>query len=100
MPQPGHWQYPPSKRRGRPAHDGRGVGAAVPPLATANFEYDLAPLAWGRNPFEGRLRLCEREDRVDFRAKLARVHQRGQLQQLLVVGFDNEVGRALPRLRS
>jgi len=70
------------------------------PLASANLEHDLAPLPAGRNPLERRPSLREREDRVDFRAKLACVHQRAQLQQLLVVGFDNEVGRALPRLRS
>src|SRR5262249_26165388 len=60
----------------------------------SNLEHDLAPLPGGRNPLERRPGLREREDRIDFRAKLARVHQGAQLQQLVAVGFDYEVRRA------
>src|SRR4051794_8046346 len=63
-------------------------------LASANLEHDLATLAAGRDSLERRLGLRERKDRVDLRAKLACVHERAQLQQLLVVGFDDEVDRA------
>src|SRR5262245_1806626 len=63
-------------------------------LVRGNLEHDLATLPAARDSLERRLRPREGEDRVDFRAKLPCVHQRTQLQQLLVVGLDDEVGRA------
>src|SRR5213075_2444659 len=63
-------------------------------LVSADLEHHLAPLPAGRDSLERRPGLGERKDRVDLRAKLACVHERSQLQQLLVVGFDDEVDRA------
>src|SRR5436190_5734216 len=65
-----------------------------PALVSAVLEHDLATLPAGRESLERRPGLRERKDRIDLRAKLARVHERCQLQQLLVVGFDDEIGRA------
>ena len=48
----------------------------------------------GARRLERRPDLRERENRVDLRAKLACIHERSQLQQLLLVGFDDEVDRA------
>src|SRR5205809_2158236 len=70
------------------------VTAATRRLVSANLEHDLATLPAGRDSLECRPGLRERKDRVDLRAKLACVHERSQLQQLLVVGFDDEVDRA------
>jgi hypothetical protein len=46
-------------------------------LAIADLEDDLAPLAADCDPFERRLRVREREDRVDRRAKLTHVRADG-----------------------
>src|SRR5215831_19936880 len=62
--------------------------------AIANLEHDLAALPAGRDSLERRRGLRERKNRVDLRAKLACVHERFQLQQLLAIGFDDEVERA------
>src|SRR5262249_46794626 len=63
-------------------------------LVSANVEHDLATLPAFRDSLERRPGLRERKNRVALRAKLACVHERSQLQQLLVVGFDDEVDRA------
>ncbi len=63
-------------------------------LVRGNLEHDLATLPAARDSLERGLSLRERKNRVDLRAKLACVHERSQLQQLLVVGFDDEVDRA------
>src|SRR5947208_14960080 len=63
-------------------------------LVSANLEHDLATLPAARDSLERRPGLGERKNRVDLRTKLACVHERSQLQQLLVVGFDGEVDRA------
>src|SRR6266536_3295376 len=70
------------------------VTAATRRLVSANLEHDLATLPAARDSLERRLGLRERKNRVDLRAKLACVHEQSQLQQLLVVGFDDEVDRA------
>src|SRR6266511_4084798 len=70
------------------------VTAATRRLVSANLEHDLATLPAARDSLERRQGLRERKNRVDLRAKLACVHERSQLQQLLVVGFDDEVDRA------
>src|SRR5438477_13081245 len=83
-------------------HDGRAefdtstaeVPAAPAGLVGANLEHDLATLPAGRDSLERRPGLRQRKNRVDLRAKLACLHERSQLQQLLVVGFDDEVDRA------
>src|SRR6059058_1123223 len=72
---------------------GRGHGRTRR-LVSANLEHDLAALPAARDSLERRPRLRERKDRVDLSAKLACVHERSQLQQLHVVGFDDEVDRA------
>src|SRR5215218_6674899 len=72
---------------------GRGHGRTRR-LVSANLEHDLATLPAGRDSLERRPGLRKRKNRVDLRAKLACVHERSQLQQLLVVGFDDEVDRA------
>src|SRR5919198_5856940 len=72
---------------------GRGHGRTRR-LVSANLEHDLATLPAARDSLECRPGIRERKDRVDLRAKLACVHERSQLQQLLVVGFDDEVDRA------
>ena len=64
------------------------VTAAPAGLVSANLEHDLATLPAARDSLERRPGLRERKNRVDLRAKLACVHERSQLQQLLVVGFD------------
>src|ERR1044072_4802241 len=63
-------------------------------LVSADLEHDIATLPAASDSLECRPGLGERKNRVDLRAKLARVHERSQLQQLLVVGFDDEVDRA------
>ena len=60
---------------------------------SANLEHDLRA-SRGRDSLERRPGLRERKNRVDLRVKLACVHERSQLQQLLAVGFDDEVDRA------
>src|SRR5438876_8061242 len=72
---------------------GRGHGRTFR-LVSANLEHDLATLPAARDSLERRQGLRERKNRVDLRTKLACVHERSQLQQLLVVGFDDEVNRA------
>src|SRR4029453_17951232 len=72
---------------------GRGHGPTRR-LVSANLEHDLATLPAARDSLERRPGLGERKNRVDLRAKLACVHERSQLQQLPVVGFDDEVARA------
>src|SRR5215831_9172435 len=62
--------------------------------AIANLEHDLAALPAGRDSLERCRGLRERKNRVDLRAKLACVQERSQLEQLLVVWFDDEVERA------
>ena len=78
-------------------HHGRGHGRR---LVSADLDHNLPTFPVARDSLERRPGLRDRENRVDLRAKLAGVDECSQLQQLLVVGFDNEVGRALPRLRS
>src|SRR4051794_9829742 len=68
-------------------------------LIRADLEDHLATLAARRQSLERGPRRRERKDRVDLRAKLPRVHERCQLQQLLLVGLDDEVGRARHLLR-
>jgi hypothetical protein len=63
-------------------------------LVAANLQHDLAMLPAGRDSLERRRGLREWKDRVDFHAKLAGVHERRQLRQLLAVRFDDEVDRA------
>src|SRR5436190_22149717 len=63
-------------------------------LVRGNLEHDLATLPAARDSLERGPGLREGKNRVDLRAKLACVHERSQLQQLLVVGFDDEVDRA------
>src|SRR6266700_7048868 len=77
---------------------GRGHGRTRR-LVSANLEPDLATLPAARDSLERRPGLRERKDRVDLRAKLACIHERSQLQQLLAVGFDDEVDRARCLLR-
>src|SRR4029453_16201083 len=76
---------------------GRSIDGAVAlarRLVTANLQHDLATLPAARDSLERRQGLRERKNRVDLRAKLVCVRERSQLQQLLVVGFDDEVDRA------
>src|SRR5436190_12322136 len=83
-------------------HDGRAefdtstaeVPAAPAGLVGANLEHDLATLPAGRDSLERRPSLRQRKNRVDLGAKLACLHERSQLQQLLMVGLDDEVDRA------
>src|ERR671922_2397903 len=72
---------------------GRGHGRTRR-LVSANLEHDLATLPAARDSLERRPGLREPKKRVDLRAKLACIHERSQLQQLLAVGFDDEVDRA------
>ena len=71
-------------------HRGRGHGRTRRRVS-ANLEHDFATLPVARDSLERRPGLCQRKNRVDLRTKLVCVHQRFQLQQLLVVGFDDEV---------
>src|SRR5262249_37475207 len=79
-----------------PTSHGRGHARArrLVTSVSADLEHDLATLPAARESLERCPGLRERKNRVDLRAKLARVYERSQLQQLLVVGFDNEVDRA------
>src|SRR6266540_4174260 len=61
-----------------------GPGGRTCRLVSANLEHDLATLPAARDSLERRPGLRERKNRVDLRAKLACVHERSQLQQLLV----------------
>src|SRR5207247_5010283 len=70
------------------------VTGATRRLVSANLEHDLATLPAAPDSLERRPGLRERKNRVVLRAKLACVHERCQLRQLLVVGFDDEVDRA------
>src|SRR5215213_8869817 len=78
--------------RGHGGQCGRGHGRTCR-LVSADLEYDLATLPAASDSIERRRGPRERKDRVDLRAKLAYVHERSQLQQLRVVGFDDEVDR-------
>src|SRR5262245_28597594 len=72
----------------------QGERSFAPAATQRQLEHDLATLPAARDSLERRPGLRERIDRVDLRAQLACGHERRQLRQLLVVGFDDEVGRA------
>src|SRR6185436_2693468 len=63
-------------------------------LVSTNLEHDLATLPAARDSLERRPGLRERKNRVDLRSKRTCVHERSQLQQLIVVGLDDEIDRA------
>src|SRR6266516_7368892 len=74
----------------------RNAGPETPPLSPPessweDLQHDLAALTGCHHPHERSLRLGERKHRIDRRAKLPRVDQAGELDELPASRLDHEV---------